>query len=594
LAFTLLVVADVAAPLEPLQADGRWDHVFLHGFSGFDPEGFRVAHADSEIRLEGLGAAAPVRVTLDVASALPRAQILSVRVNGLRAHERSLGGRGARVDLDVFADRAGRLRLRLEGETPESAFRLSRIELTPHTKWSFPPARRFGLYSLIALAGGIAVLVSAPVSVAALLVPAAFLGLLTSLTLARVHTLTALPWLAALSVLAIVIAAVSVRLLRIGPDPAAVIGLVFFLRAALVTYPSFPAIDVTLHANKVIYQKHGGVVTNIVGDPAHRGVLTVPYPPALYVALAPFVTTLPEGEAAVRMAMAILEGTAPILVGGVLRAGGASADAVAQAAVAAAVMPEGMLVLAKGVAANIAGTWVTVLAALALLRKAGAPLLAGAIALAFLCHPGAAAALAGLLAVWMLLTAHADDTRRAARVLGIVLVAAGIAWLAYYREVLGLTVATLGSVSEAAGSNAFGFFGVRWVHIGKIVQDLLLKYGGGPVILAVVGLRRKDLPPQLLLLLQAWFAIGAVLGLFAVLTPFALRFEYFLLPAVAMAAGLGAERWREQGRKSAVLAVWGIAFAIQIVVGCANLYGRFDPISVIIPSPRWPFPFAAP
>ncbi len=593
-AFTLLLVVDVAAPYEPLDVDGRWDNVFLHRFSSFDPGGFRVANAESEIQLEGLGSAAPARITLDLASALPRAQILTVQVNGLRAQQRSLGGRGARVSVDSFADRDGRLRLRLSGETPQSAFRLSRIELLPASPWSLPPARRVGLYAVIASVGAVSILASARVSVAALVVPTALIGLVVSLVLARVHTLTALPWLAALAVTSLLVAALAVRLLRVGSDPAAVLGLAFFLRAALVTYPSFPAIDVTLHANKVIYQKHGGVVTNTVGDPAHRGLLTVPYPPALYAALAPFVTTLPDGEAAVRLAMALLEGTAPLLVGGLLRAGGATSDAVAQALIAAAVMPEGLLVLAKGVAANIAGTWATLLAALALLRKAPPPLLAGALALGFLCHPGAAAALAGLVAAWMLLIARDGDERGALRILATALAAAGIAWLAYYRDVQGTTLATLGSVSEAAQANAFGFFGVRWVHLGKMLQDLLLKYGGGPVILAILGLRRQDLAPALRRLLWAWFAVGALLGVLAMLTPFALRFEYFVTPAVAIAAGLGAERWRERGSATPVIACWTIAFAIQVAFGFANLFGRFDPISVIIPSPRWPFPFSAP
>ena len=593
-AFTLLVVADVAAPYRPLDVDGRWDNVFLHRFSSFDPGGFRVANAESEIRLEGLGAKAPARITLDVASALPRAQILIVRVNGLRAQERSLGGRGARVSVDSFADRDGRLRLRLEGETPESAFRLSRIEVVPAAPLRFPPARRIGLYAVLAGVGALAILRSAPVSVAALVIPTALFGLLGSLVLARVHTLTALPWLSALAVASLLVAALAARLLRVGSDPAAVLGVAFFLRAALVTHPSFPAIDVTLHANKVIYQKHGGIVTNIVGDPAHRGVLTVPYPPALYVALAPFVATLPEGEAALRLAMAILEGTAPLLVGGVLRAAGATTEAVGQGAIAAAVMPEGLLVLAKGVAANIAGTWVTLLTLLALLRRASAPLVAVAMALGFLCHPGAAAALAGLVAAWMLLIAKDGDRRRAGRILATALAAAGIAFFAYYREVLGTTLATLGSVSEAASANTFGFFGIRWVHLGKLLQDLLLKYGGGPVILAVSGLRRQDLAPELRRLLWAWFAVGALLGVLAMLTPFALRFEYFLAPAVAVAAGLGAERWRERGSRTALIACWAIAFAIQVLLGLANLYGRFDPISVIIPSPRWPSPFSAP
>jgi hypothetical protein len=134
---------------------------------------------------------------------------------------------------------------------------------------------------------------------------------------------------------------------------------------------------------------------------------------------------------------------------------------------------------------------------------------------------------------------------------------------------------------------------VRWYRVGKILQDLLLKFALWPVALATWAMVRVRRPLPLRTLLVPWFAVGLALALVAVLSPFPLRFEYFLLPAVAAAAGLGAARLTARRRVApAVLtAGWTAAFALQAVLGLLLLQDRFEIIAVIMESPRWPFPF---
>jgi len=123
----------------------------------------------------------------------------------------------------------------------------------------------------------------------------------------------------------------------------------------------------------------------------------------------------------------------------------------------------------------------------------------------------------------------------------------------------------------------------------KIAQNLLLKMGGGPLALAFAGSRGTGSTPARRLI-RAWLVAGGVLAVLAVTTPLAFRFEYFVAPAVAMAAGLGAERWQQEGRGRLVTALWAFTFALQLVVGVALFLDRFELISVIIPSPRWAWP----
>ncbi|MCU0241646.1 MAG: hypothetical protein MUF51_04410, partial [Vicinamibacteria bacterium] len=106
------------------------------------------------------------------------------------------------------------------------------------------------------------------------------------------------------------------------------------------------------------------------------GLQRAPYPPALYAILGAIVSPAQDGtshdERSVRLMLGLLEGTAPFLILAIMRAAGLSGVAAGASAAAMAVMPEGLLVLAKGIGANIFGAYVGLLLILALLRQAAA------------------------------------------------------------------------------------------------------------------------------------------------------------------------------------------------------------------------------
>jgi hypothetical protein len=285
----------------------------------------------------------------------------------------------------------------------------------------------------------------------------------------------------------------------------------------------------------------------------------------------------------------VLECAVPFVLFAILRACGGSLAASALAAAAAAVMPEGVLLVSKGVAANVAGSFLALLAVWALAARASALVVAGAATLAFLGHPGSAAAAAGLFAAWALVAARGrtEPRRRVAEVAAAVASAALLAWALYYREVAANTHESLGHFGAEARAIPGRFGGVRWVHLGKMTQDVAFKFGLGPFVLAALGLR-AGLPEGLRPLVHAWLLVTAGLAAFAVLTPFALRFEYFVAPAVALAAGVGGEHLQAKGRGALVVLALGGALALQVALGLWLHSGAFDPINVIIPSPRWP------
>jgi hypothetical protein len=220
------------------------------------------------------------------------------------------------------------------------------------------------------------------------------------------------------------------------------------------------------------------------------------------------------------------------------------------------------------------------------MRRASWPVRAGTLSLAFLSHaPAAVTTAALLLGWWMLSLARGElDRRQLAERLSAVAAAATIAWLAYYREI----PLVFGGPLEAAREQGALVY-VRGYRVGKVLQDLLLKFGLLPLALAWQGLGAVE-RPRARALLQAWLCAGVLLGLAAVLTPFPLRFEYFLCPAISLAAGLGAARLRAGGRGRWVTPCWSVALLVQAGIGALHLAGRFEIISVVLESPRWPFP----
>jgi hypothetical protein len=365
-----------------------------------------------------------------------------------------------------------------------------------------------------------------------------------------------------------------------------------FVRLAFAVHPASPSANATFHAHRVWAFAGGALISGRAPGPAPQP-LDVPYPPLLYALLSPlFQWGMADGEQLVRGLMALLEGTAPLLVFALTRAGGASLNAASYAAAAAAVMPEGVLVLAKGIAANILGNWLTVVAVAVMLRDASLVVATGSLLVALLSHFGAALCLGGFFVLWTSLRLRRRELApaEAGAMLAAALLAVAFAWLIYYGDVASLAVASLASIGSHATQDPAGFLRVRWVRVGKTLQDLVLKFGATPLALAAMGLRRGDLPPPLRTLLLSWIGSGLGYGALALLTQLPLRFEYFLLPAVAAAAGLGAEAIERRGRPRLVTLGLAVPFTIQVALALLLIAGRFELISVVMESDRWPFP----
>jgi hypothetical protein len=605
-AVSLLAAVDRFRPLGAIGAEPALAEPFFEGFGPFTPHrhperhrpgerpvpGFRLAEADSELRVPGLLGGARVEAVATLASALPKAQQVTVWAGGEALHQEWVGGSYGLVRFSAVVPASGELRLRFASPGGSAAaFRLGGVEVVQSSGGRVPVRRVLCYAALLLLAAGVGCWAGAGSKrIAAgmgLLAAALALGLLAArlLTLGHLtHTLTA-------SAAACLFALACERLLRLPWWAAGGLAVGFGLKVLLATHPAFPSIDITFHAHNVQRLRGGELIRSAVTD-SQGQPLAIPYGPALSAILAPLVPSDDTAviEAWLRWTMVVLEGTAPLLVLGLARRSGASPRAAALAALAMAAMPEGLLVVGKGVAANVLGAWLSSAVVLAVLAGWAGPTLAATAALAFLAHPGSAAALGTLLTLWLGWAVICRERRAvdAGKTLLWIAAGLGLAWAVSYREATMLTVSSLGTLASQADAAPAHFFALRVVHLGKLAQDLLLKFGGGPFVLAFLSVRRRLGPPALRRLLQPWLAAVGVFALLALLTPFALRFEYFALPAMALAAGLAADDLVERGRARLVGIALAVSLLVQLALGLLLLCRHFDLINVIIPSPRWP------
>ena len=592
LAVATLAVVDRSSPVARLELDGRLDQPFLTGFSPPEVRGDRVAYAGATVRIPGLGAEAPLRARFYVASGVRGGQVVDLELNGRLVLRRDVASGGV-LEAEGFADEEGTALFRISGPPPERGAQLlvGRVEIEGRSPWRVP-RRRLAAYGALA---GLALAWCAwawPASRGRWVPWLLTLGgvvLVAALAIlhSRVLFLGRLPSLLAIGAGALLLAVLARRLgLRTGF--AATVALTAAFRLVCTREPAFPAIDETFHAHRIVLVQRGQLVTSAVAGARPGTYMEIPYPPGFHVLLAPLVPRNDPraGERAVRLAMAFFEGTAPLLLFLIARRGGASELAAGLAAVCAAAMPEALLVVGKGIAANVAGSWFTLLAVLAVLSGASPAVVALTMALGFLVHPGAAATLGGLAGVWLL--ARYRRERSAALRNSLLALAAGalLAFLVYFREVLPMTLRSLEEVRRGSAEVGKGLLRVEWVHLGKVIQNLMLKFGGGPLWLAWIGLGVAAEP--LRTLLRAWLGVGVALALLAVFGPIALRFEYFAAPAVALAAGLGAADLWQRERRPLVQGILAAAVALQVLLGLLLLQGHFVLRNVIIPSENWP------
>jgi hypothetical protein len=572
----LLYAADSVATFARVEADGVWDAGVLRDWGRFrDETQSRGGNDNAAIVLKGLGRREMVRVLIGLRAPIG-GYTIAVDANGKRATQLVPSGVLEHVPFTGTSDGAGHLVLRLRrlDDLPVKVF-IQDVSVTLERSWlRCRPCLQWLQFGVIGVALGWLTRRSGWLVRALALLGVALVA--TGILAVRLHAFDYLPLVAWALGLAASWGLIEGRLTEPGTERlAARFALAMLIaRLLLVMRPEFTGIDLGFQVQNMMRYKDGQLIAS-----AAPGVAVVWYPVALYALLSPMCSadTL-QNFATMRAAFLVMEAAGALLILALLRAAGASRVAGICAAATYLALPEGLLVAIKGSATNELGNVATIAVLWALVARRHLVWVAGLATLMLLSHSGAAVLGVLLFGIWGLEQRRRGeiDTRQVLLRAGGLLLALGVAWVVYYRHV----------PLVLSGDRAW--FG-RWYRLGKIAQNLLLKFGGAPLVLAFIGLRVARSP--LSGLAASWLATSVAMAIVAVLSPYPLRFELFAAPAVALLAGLGAEKLAGEGRGRWVGAAWLCAACVQLTVGLAHLWDHFYPIAVIMESPRWPFPF---
>ena len=540
--------------------------------------------------LDGLWPGVPATVSLELSSRMPRPVRLLVRAQraqrALRTLRTSIGPEPLRVAIEQIPDEDGVLGIEFDRgpgadeATRPSYLRVGRVVVEqpgpPRHAWP-----RVGLYLLLgALTGACC---ASPVGArrGSVMTLALLLGLTATARLMPLQMAVVLPW-CAVALAATLAWFWGARALATLPgfDSAGARWLAFGILLRIGFALAFEGADYGFHLHNIWRFRAGGVLTSVA--PGLSGQLPVPYPPLLYAI--PALLPCAWEEWTVRIALGLIEAVQPLLLWALVRAARGSDKTAAVAASTLALMPEGILVIGKGIAANMLGGAMTLAVMLAIAARAHPAVIVGLLALGLLAHFGAAATLLLLVVALGLVEARDGGVRALGARWGGVALAAVVAFVAYYHEVLPLVWSAVMDVGRGA-SGVGGAFGFHAIRLGKIVQDWILKFGGW-VFLLPFACRRAMEPSARLL--RVWLAVGLALGVAVVFTPLLFRFEYFVMPAVAWAAALAASELGQRGKGRVVtgLRVFSCALQVAVVIGLTT--GRFEIINAVMDSPRWP------
>lgn len=333
--------------------------------------------------------------------------------------------------------------------------------------------------------------------------------------------------------------------------------------------------DISFHVHRLNDFARGEVQTRSVA-PGLESPLPVPYPPGAYALLSPFAGLADDRRGPVVIGAGLWAGEvlSLLLIMAIARKAGLGGRAALAAGALYAALPEGVLVMFKGILANIFGQVGALFTILCLIPPVSAVGLSFAMAATFLAHLGVTLNLLLFLGVWACLAPATERRTMAASFVP----AALVTWALYYRDASGVAIEAVQRVSGNLLRPATVTAQAPLIRLGKIIQNLLLKLGGLP-LLALDS--RPTLPEASRRLFRTAFYSYLIAAALAVVSPVTVRFELFSAPLFCLFAAAALED--SAARRIAVLIALLSAVLFALV-----FWGGFDIINVILESPRWP------
>ncbi len=369
---------------------------------------------------------------------------------------------------------------------------------------------------------------------------------------------------------------------------------IFLFGAAIhlagVFFPGFLAHDIGFQVNRQTEVLRGQLLLSAVSS--EWGFRRTPYPPALYVLLAPFAGLSGDPALVLRLLPPIIDASSVFLIAYLLRRVGLPEPAPLLAAACYTLIPATYQLLWWGFFPNLFGQWAT-LAVLTLavghwgdLRRPwifGA--LVAALCLALLSHPGTFALTLALIPLLAVVLGLADRAGRgsAATLLAAFGLGLLIVFALYYRHFAlqlldQVRVGLTGAGAANAEANEAPGWELNYIRLRVFALPFLLYFAAAWIAGVRLALARNRLGWMLLTILataSAFAAIHVTIGVWA-------RYFVFVSPALAIGMGMALAWLLRRPR-------WGPAAAGAALAYCAAATGVFW-FGVAVLNNRSPYP----
>ncbi len=321
-------------------------------------------------------------------------------------------------------------------------------------------------------------------------------------------------------------------------------------------HPQYRSSDLLLNVHRLEFVQRGEWVFTLA-LPGPRA-LEAPYPPLFYAVMLPFATVIPD-----KIILVELFATLIIAIGALLtfaltrRLTGADAPALWAAGIYA-LLPITYNLASAGNFANLFGQGVATIYLVALIaawgrwtRPATATLLTIGLTLALLGHFGVFLSLCAtvpLFVLVLLFLGHAARIQALALAVSFV-VALALSWALYYRFHSALLLGHLGDFLGGETNARGGIIAEATLaeRFRSEWANLLLWWGWPalPLALAGVNLLRRTVPSVPLVLALTWLATALPFFFVGLIAGLSVRFQLFVGPALAIAAGFALwQLWR--------------------------------------------------
>jgi hypothetical protein len=329
-----------------------------------------------------------------------------------------------------------------------------------------------------------------------------------------------------------------------------------------VFFPGFGAHDLVFQTHRVEDILGGNLLLSVISS--EWGYQRTPYPPALYMLMAPFAaltraffddTSLP-----LRLLPPLIDATSPFLIYYLLRRCRLPAPAPLLAAFCYTLVPATYQLLWWGFYSNLFGQWVT-LAVLTLTvahyaeltRPKVFVLLVGLLGLALLSHPGTFVLTVGLIPLLALALAfnHRADRRGAVALVAALALAGAIVYALYYVHFTGLVLGEVRSILAGTRDATGGGNDRGWEDEYIANRLFVLPFALYFVAACITGARllfAQGRERVLGWLVTAIIATASIFAVIHVATGLWVRYFVFLTPALAIGLGVGLAWLTTRGR----------------------------------------------